>query len=60
MSRFGFTQRDHNGYVKMTTNLCVVLLFRCSKRVAKFIFKTLDFSKNIVIFSISKLVKYGV
>jgi hypothetical protein len=60
MSRFGFTQRDHNGYVKMTTILCGILLFRCSKRVAKFILKTLDFSKNIVIFSISKLVNYGV
>ena len=60
MSRFGFTQRDHNEYVKNTTILCGVLLFRWFERVAKFILKTLDFSKNIVIFSISKLVKYGV
>lgn len=60
MSRFGFTQRDHNGYVKMTTILCAICVFVGLKGVAKFILKTLDFSKNIVIFSISKLVKYGV
>ena len=59
MSRFGFTQRDHNGYVKMTTILCNVLLFGWFKRVAKFILKTLDFSKNIVIFTYNLKLEHG-